>query len=51
MIYEVLIRRNQSSNRWLYGVLPTLIIIKPNQNDIQKDPRTKHIRNIRTDKV
>ena len=25
--------------------------IKPKQNDIQKDTRTKHIRNIRTDKV
>ena len=25
--------------------------IKPIQNDIQKDTRTKHIRNIRTDKV
>ena len=27
------------------------LITKPIQNDIQKDTRTKHIRNIRTDKV
>ena len=28
-----------------------LVDIKPDKNDIQKDTRTKHIRNIRTDKV
>ena len=27
------------------------LITKPIQNDIQKDTRTKYIRNIRTDKV
>jgi hypothetical protein len=26
-------------------------LTKPKQNDIQKDTRTKHIRNIHTDKV
>ena len=28
-----------------------LVDIKPDKNDIQKDTRTKHIRNIHTDKV
>ena len=30
--------------------LPT-VVFKPKQDDIQKDTRTKHIRNIHTDKV
>ena len=28
-----------------------VVSIKPDKDDIQKDTRTKHIRNIRTDKV